>query len=483
MIFQDMCSKTKLIVSKKTFKKHTMLRKNLLQVLLAFFFIQVTTVAVAQDGKALFNSNCAACHAKDMKTASTGPALGGLEDRWASYPKEDLYSWIRNSSAMIEGGHPRAKELWATWGPTVMTSFPNLKNEEIDAVLAYINEVYTKVDVTGVPTDGATTVATEDDSNTTLYFGILVAVLALLALVLARIISNLNHMAKVKAGEDAGERQTLLELLTDKRLLAFLTFLFIVLTGYTTVNNAINLGRQQGYAPIQPIKFSHATHAGENKIDCQYCHDGARRSKQSVIPATNTCMNCHAAIKDGSKYGRAELTKIYASAGFDPTKGAGQYIENYESMKKEDVEKIFKKWLKDGFAEDVQAGKMTASEAETEAVKLLGPVMSQAQQPIEWTRIHNLPDHVYFNHAQHVTVGKVACQTCHGKVEEMEVVKQYSPLSMGWCVNCHRETEVQFGDNEYYEAYQHYQEDLKNGKIDKVTVEDIGGLECQKCHY
>jgi hypothetical protein len=194
-------------------------------------------------------------------------------------------------------------------------------------------------------------------------------------------------------------------------------------------------------------------------------------------------MNCHAAIKDGSKYGRAELTKIYASAGFDPTKGAGQYIENYADMKKEDIEKIYKKWLRDGFAEDISSGKMSASDAEAETEKLLSPVMAQAQMPIEWTRIHNLPDHVYFNHAQHVTVGKVNCENCHGKVEEMEVVQQYSPLSMGWCINCHRQTEVQFEDNEYYEAYQHYQEDLENEKIDKVTVEDIGGLECQKCHY
>lgn len=459
-----------------------MLRKNLLQVLLAFFFIQVATVAVAQDGKALFDTNCKTCHAKDMKTNSTGPALGGVEERWADYPKEDLYSWVRNSTVMIENGHPKAKQLWSEWGPTVMSPFPNLKNEDIDAILVYINEVYTAVpEVTTVGNAGTT--GTPTDDNSSLYFGILVAVLALLAIVLARIIANLNYMAKVKAGEAAGERQTLVQLLTDKRLLAFLTFLFIVLTGYTTVNNAINLGRQQGYAPVQPIKFSHATHAGENGIDCQYCHDGARRSKHSVIPATNTCMNCHAAIKDGSKYGRAELTKIYASAGFDPTKGAGQYIENYADMKKEDIEKIYRKWLRDGFAEDISSGKMSASDAELEAEKLLGPVMAQAQMPIEWTRIHNLPDHVYFNHAQHVTVGKVECQTCHGKVEEMEVVQQYSPLSMGWCVNCHRQTEVQFGDNEYYEAYQHYQKDLENGKIDKVTVEDIGGLECQKCHY
>ena len=103
--------------------------------------------------------------------------------------------------------------------------------------------------------------------------------------------------------------------------------------------------------------------------------------------------------------------------------------------------------------------------------------------PIEWVRIHNLADHAYFNHAQHVSVGQLECQTCHGKVEEMEVLYQASPLSMGWCINCHRQTEVKFADNEYYKSYTRYHEEIQKGQRDKVTVEDIGGLECQKCHY
>jgi hypothetical protein len=104
------------------------------------------------------------------------------------------------------------------------------------------------------------------------------------------------------------------------------------------------------------------------------------------------------------------------------------------------------------------------------------------QGPINWTRIHNLPDHVYFNHAQHVTVGKQECQTCHGPVEEMKLLAQYAPLSMGWCVNCHRETKVDFG-NEYYASFKNMHEEMKEGKRNGVTVEDIGGIECQKCHY
>jgi hypothetical protein len=114
---------------------------------------------------------------------------------------------------------------------------------------------------------------------------------------------------------------------------------------------------------------------------------------------------------------------------------------------------------------------------------LTSEIKPQIPGPIEWVRVHNLPDHVFFSHAQHVTVGEVECQTCHGTVEEMEIVKQISPLSMGWCVNCHRETEVQFAGNNYYESYRQYHEEMEAGVRTTVTVEEIGGIECQKCHY
>ena len=248
------------------------------------------------------------------------------------------------------------------------------------------------------------------------------------------------------------------------------------------------MGRMQGYQPDQPIKFSHTTHAGLHKIDCQYCHDGARRSKQSVIPAANTCMNCHKAIKVGSKYGTAELTKIYASIGFNPNDD--KYIDNYSNLSEADLEKIYKEWIGNSYMKTNSLTSMDDKgkrEVEKQWAVLKASMTSETkpkiQGPIEWVRIHNLPDHVYFNHAQHVAVGKVACQQCHGKVEQMDVVKQYSSLSMGWCINCHRETEVKFADNAYYDSYKRYHDELKSGNREKVTVEDIGGLECQKCHY
>lgn len=440
-----------------------------------------------EAGKSIFRGNCAACHAGDMKTNLTGPALGGSQERWADYGGDEaLYSWIRNSQAMVASGtNARATELWNQWGPTVMNSFLNLSDDDIANTLAYVNAVYTGTygpkDAGGG--DVAAAAPVEEKDNTTLFVA-LALVLALLAVILARIVSNLNYMVKVKETGQQVERRTLLETLTSRGVIGFLVFALVILGGYTTVNNAISLGRQQGYEPTQPIQFSHKTHSGIHQIECQYCHDGARRSKQSVIPAANTCMNCHKAIKNGSQYGTAEITKIYASIGYDPS--TDKYIEDYESLSNDDVLKIFRKWI-----ETTNAAEVSTDELE-ELVdnQLAGIKNSLAPEkgdkiagPIKWVRIHNLADHAYFNHAQHVAVGQVECQTCHGPVQEMEVVYQYSPLSMGWCINCHRQTEVKFASNSYYESYENYHKELQSGSRKAVTVEDIGGLECQKCHY
>lgn len=443
-----------------------------------------------EAGKTIFRNNCASCHAGDMRTDLTGPALGGAPERWADHGGEEaLYSWIRNSAAMIQAGNnTRANELWAEWGPTNMNSFLNLSDEDIANTLAYINSVYVGAnDIAGKtagPGDGAEPV---EGDNTWMFIGLAV-LLGLLAIVLARVVANLNYMVKVKETGEPVQRRTLVEILTSPGLIAFVIFALVVLGGYTTVNNAIALGRQQGYEPTQPIKFSHVTHAGVQQIECQYCHDGARRSKHSVIPAANTCMNCHKAIKNGSQYGTAELTKIYASVGYDPN--TDKYIENYDELERDELEQIFKQWIADEYVKE--AGGLDAEGENIIEEQWEGIVSSLTNEdldddkiagPINWVRIHNLPDHAYFNHAQHVSVGQVECQTCHGPVQEMEEVYQWSPLSMGWCINCHRQTEVKFANNEYYQAYENYHQEIQAGTRDKVTVEDIGGLECQKCHY
>ena len=217
------------------------------------------------------------------------------------------------------------------------------------------------------------------------------------------------------------------------------------------VNGAINMGRQQNYQPRQPIFYSHAVHVGINEVNCLYCHAGAEKSRQAMIPSPNICMNCHKQIseytgdKDHPLYtaegqhidGTAEIHKLYEYAGWDPVKKAYNRDAN-------------------------------------------GNILAK---PIAWTKIHNLPDHVYFNHSQHVKVGQIQCQRCHGPIQEMDEVYQFAPLSMGWCVNCHRQTQVQFANNDYYTIFQKYHQEIKEGKRNGVTVEDIGGLECQRCHY
>lgn len=442
-------------------------------------------------GKELFKTNCAQCHNKNMKDDLTGPALADTEEHWADYPREDLHDWIRNSGKMIDQGHPRAVELWDEWSPVVMNSFPSLTDEDIESILAYINAV-----ASGELDDDAGAAAedlvlTQPGSENNFLFLMLAAVLFGLALVLARIISMLNSMASIKETGIEQPQKTFREILTSRGVIGFVTFAIIVLGGYTTVENAINTGRQQGYQPEQPIKFSHATHAGLNQIECQYCHDAARRSQHSMIPDAGTCMNCHTAIKTGSLYGTAELTKIFASVGYNPN--TDTYIENYDRVSQKSIEKVYKEWIekeylkKEGIDKLDTKGKLEVDKQWDHIVEsLTNDEKKKVQGPIEWTRIHNLPDHVYFNHSQHVVAGEIACQQCHGQIEEMEEVWQASPLSMGWCVNCHRESKVSgfsSKNNYYMHTYKNYVEKLENGTMQQVTVEDIGGIECQKCHY
>ncbi len=456
-----------------------------LSLTLIFFSFSLLAEPTIDEGKDLFRINCAQCHAKNMKSKATGPALGGAEERWADYDREDLYAWIKNSQQLVADEHPRAVEVYNEWNKVAMQSFPNLTNDNIESILLYIDDVY--VNGAGGTTVGSTAVVVQERQTPDWMYYLLFAFLFILSITLARVISNLNVISAEKEGRTF-QRKSLWQTLTSRGIITFLLFATVILGAYTTVNNSVSLGRQEGYAPEQPIKFSHETHAGLNKIDCQYCHDGARRSKHSVIPSANTCMNCHRAITVGSEYGTAELTKIFASIGYNPTDNT--YIDNYDELGNEELKAIYAKWIGDtyletkGLAELDNEGERVVEEQWDGIVNSLTNDQKQKiQGPIEWIRIHNLPDHVYFNHEQHVSVGKVECQQCHGKVEEMKVLEQYSPLSMGWCINCHRQTEVQFEGNEYYDSYKLYHDEMASGSRDKVTVEEIGGLECQKCHY
>ncbi|MEE9438671.1 MAG: c-type cytochrome, partial [Saprospiraceae bacterium] len=399
--------------------KHMMIYKYLNISKLLVLGLILTSFSLAAEvspdaGKKLFKDYCGTCHAKNMKSAGTGPALAGAQEKWDN--DADLYAWIRNSQASIAAGQPRATELWAQYKPTIMTSFPNLTDDEIGSILAYVNGVSdgTYGGKKVVPDSQVSNAPVEKKPNWWLY-GSLLAGLAFLSLLLMKIISNLNIVDAAKNGEIL-EPKSLYQQLSSKGIIGILIFALVIFAGYTTVNNAVNLGRQQGYAPEQPIKFSHETHAGIHKIECQYCHDGARRSKHSIIPAANTCMNCHKAITNGSTYGTAELTKIYASVGFNPN--TNKYIENYENMGIDDAKEIYGKWIGDQYIVDNELADLDEDGKEVVVEQLDGIVASLTNPlkkdklygPIEWVRIHNLPDHVYFNHAQHVTVGEIECQ-------------------------------------------------------------------------
>ncbi|HLU92766.1 MAG TPA: c-type cytochrome [Membranihabitans sp.] len=436
-------------------------------------------------GSSLFRTNCAQCHNRDMKSDLTGPALGPSLEAWAQYPQEDLYRWIRNTQELIAEGHPRAVEVWNAWKPTVMTPNPNLTDNDIASILAFIEGTYNGTIGGGeATTTAATTAPTETGLNKYWVIGGLAIALLALSLILWTILGKLNQVQAIQAGETPRDR-TFKDLFTGRTAIGMYILLFVILGGYVTVNRAVDLNRQQDYQPDQPIKFSHVTHAGLNKIDCQYCHDGARRSKHALVPATNTCMNCHRAVRKGSKYGTGEITKIYASIGYDPS--SDTYIEDYENLSQDEVKAVYTKWIADQYVVeneklDSRGEALVENQWNHIVESLTTDVKKTVQGPIPWVKIHNLPDHVFFSHQQHVMAGGVACQTCHGPIEEMETVKQFSTLAMGWCINCHRETAVNF-NNEYYEIYTHYHEEIKNGTRSQVTVDDIGGTECQKCHY
>ncbi|MGI9160710.1 MAG: c-type cytochrome, partial [Saprospiraceae bacterium] len=349
-----------------------------------------------EEGKTLFTANCAACHNKNMKDKLTGPALGGTEERWAAYPRTDLYKWIRASQSMISAGHPRATELWNQWKPTAMNNFPGLTDDQIESLLLYINDVYTKAPATGTAanTGGATGGPAKSD-NMWLFAG-LALILAFLAFALMRIVDNLANITRVQAGEQP-VKKTLAQTLTSKGFVAFLVFSVTLIFGYKTVDNATRMGRTQDYMPDQPVNFSHKIHAGVNKIDCQYCHDSARRSKHSSIPGTNTCMNCHSAVKKGTISGTSEITKIFASIGYDPI--TGKYIDNYDNWSDKEIEDLYKKWIAQEYVADKglpsmdDAGRILVDEQWDGIVKALkNDSNGKIQGPIEWVRIHNLAD-------------------------------------------------------------------------------------------
>lgn len=382
----------------------------------------VTAGVDLEKGKALWEGNCTSCHGLTDEVV-VGPGMKGILERRTI---DWLIPWVKNSQAVIKSGDKYAVELFNKYNKAVMTSFA-FKDDEIKALFAYVDKASKEVKVaSATPTGGGDDKGVKTDSASSGSFNVLLAILVvtlvLILAVLALMLSMVGKLLYQKENELAPEDREIVHqkfqpfsIFQNRAVLGGIALLFVLVSLKGVLDGLTNIGVQQGYAPKQPIAFSHKLHAGQYEIDCGYCHTGVYKNKNATIPSANICMNCHNAIKQASP----EIKKIYRA-----------------------IEK---------------------------------------DQPIEWVRVHNLPDLAYFNHAQHTNVAGLACEKCHGEIKEMEVVQQRAPLTMGWCINCHRETVVEHAKgNDYYDRLLEAH-NKNSGK--PMTVENIGGLECSKCHY
>jgi len=373
---------------------------------------------VIAKGEELFNGNCKQCHAVNAKVV--GPALAKVYER-RNIPW--LINFIKYPQKVIESGDAYAVALYKQYNQ-FMPNHDFLKDDEIVAILSWVKKETDNPTVAKTaPTGDASTTQAPTESNSGLLVGIVITLATLLVVVLA-VLAMLGsvltkYLAKEKALSEAD--RVILEqkvewgkILTSRGFVGIVSFVFVALVLKVATEALITIGVQQGYAPDQPIPFSHKLHAGQYEIDCKYCHHTVEKSKHASIPGPYVCMNCHNAIKTTSP----NMDLIYKA------------VENDE--------------------------------------------------PIQWVRVHNLPDLAYFNHAQHVKVAGLDCTSCHGNIKEMEVVQQVSLLTMGWCIDCHRKTEVNAKGNGYYDNLLEM-----HSKYSKqpMKVENIGGLECSKCHY
>ena len=394
--------------------------------------------ADAAKGEAIFKAKCTACHKID--TRMTGPALGPQ----LTQETDDVYltKWIQNNQALIAAKNPKALKIYNEFNQAGMTVFEELSDADVGNIITYVREDYKKILADkAAPAGGVAGAAAEDSKPSSLVIWGLLGVIVIafiVILVLNKVIATLERLLLRNKGllieeEEVEEDKAPVDrlavakkLLKNKKLVFFIVVCGTVAMGSWSWVTMWNTNVHSGYQPVQPIKYSHKLHAGAMKIECQYCHTGAFKSKHASIPSLNVCMNCHKSVKTES----AEIQKIYNALGYDPQ------TQKYDS--------------------------------------------TQAK-PMQWVRVHNLPDLAYFNHSQHVTVGKIECQKCHGPVETMSEVYQYSPLTMKWCIQCHKRTEVNAKGNAYYDKILAAHDKIKKGE--KVTAATLGGIECAKCHY
>ncbi|HTL81609.1 MAG TPA: c-type cytochrome [Bacteroidia bacterium] len=411
-------------------------------------FFSISAFA-APDGKALFKSKCGSCHYTNDQVL-TGPGLQGVLGRVPS--PEWARAWVHDNNKLRASGDAYAASIFAKFGGKTMTVFgTDLTDEEIDAILAYADKGGDPKP-TGQNLATATTTAATDNSGDNLFIIVIILVVLIGIIAILRYTKiNLRNALAEKEGRAEEPALPFLEASKDwmnnnKRkvaLMGFLLFCCLIVKGWYALKGIgvyaeeVHPDEWVGYHPSQPINFSHKIHAGDvanggNGIQCQYCHSGVDHSKTAGIPPVMVCMNCHKVISQnqaGTDESKTEIAKIYYATGWDP------------------VTKTF----------------------------------SLPQHPVQWNKVHVLPDHVFFSHQQHVVVGKQQCETCHGDVKSMTTVEQQRPLTMGWCINCHRTTPVAMDGNGYYTAL--HEKMKEKYKDQTITVSMVGGIECSRCHY
>ena len=393
-------------------------------------------VARQKEGRKLYNNLCASCHKLDRKLI--GPALAGVTERREN---DWLKAWIKNNAALRASGDRDAIAIFNEYNGSVMSAFPQLSDSQIDDILYYTDVG----DPKPVVAPGAVVASGSQKEAPEWLIYILAAIIVSAFLIIAALLKTISELKG--APKTPGSLATLKEVWAGLKQNTFLhvvgTIFLLLVSAYIGFGMLFSIGVDQGYQPVQPIAFSHKIHAGENKVDCQYCHSSAKHSKHSGIPSVNVCMNCHKNIAEVAEGTEVEYNGVI--------------------LRKNELDKEIQK-IYDAAGWDVENLEYTGE-----------------TKPIKWIRIHNLPDHVNFVHAQHVTVAGVDCKQCHGPVEEMDEMYQYSPLTMGWCIDCHRETNVDLKGNPYYEKI-HKQLAEKYG-TKEVTIAQLGGLECGKCHH
>lgn len=396
--------------------------------LVTLTFVTANFAFAGDDGAKLFKQNCSRCHSIG-KGIVTGPDLKDVHTR---VPNEEwLFGWIKNNKKMLASGDAYGTQRFNEFKQQGMDVFDGvISDEEIKTIIAYIKNP-------PIPEKGKEETIVNgkhsEEQGFPIFTVLLITVIALLFLViiLGTVKRHLQDSVNAKKGLPPSEPVSAYQWVrTHKRISALVV---IILGGFCVrwiYIGVMEIGVYETYKPEQPIKFSHKVHAGKLSINCVYCHSGAEKGRTSGVPSANVCMNCHKAIKEGPLTGTAEIAKIYDAVGWD-------------------VEKA---------------------------------MYSKPQKPIKWNRVHALPDFAYFNHSQHVVVGKQDCKNCHGDVATMDEAEQASPLTMGWCVDCHRKTEVPgMASNPYYaDLHAKLKEKYKG---EPITVEKMGGLDCIKCHY